>query len=763
MNLNRQKVLDQLERTRQYVDDTDLLISEDERSTIHESLDNCVRYARYGRYHVTTLGLFSTGKSTLLNAMLEDRILPSADVPVTAITTEIYFSEKDSIFIPMESVPEDVLQNFSKGLESFPGANKAAVVTTLERDGEQCKGIGAILDSHDSDLILKIISELTSQQSRNKAPFDLLKNLLDTNHDLGIWLSISTMPNWLKDIVLTDVPGTGSTDENHEIVINKIIPNSQLVLYLIESSKPGSAIDKSFSNRISNTYHRKIFYILNKIDQQNSDELSDSLDLVKRGVPEVLQDGDKPEFLCVAGLYALVANEVKKEKMSLNEVLNDVKINLNQLLIDPSFLSSKEDQRINALAAFLHKKSNFDVLKNRIEEYLKYENKEIAIEQQASSLIRSILTVLSRSCNNSVRILESDTTVEELREKKDAAHELRIRYSHEAEIILNDYLNSALDKNTGLEAILNGLLSSIPVEVSQTLSEKLEDPSNYKYLTKKENLQSWLTKELQSRVEGVIRNLNAEINKRYYHLLEQLSPILKKIDDESLANSIDSIAFSHVSDTTATNAPHVVGGAVAGGVLFGGGAWVLTSALGFGASTAAIATPAAGLAGTFAALGFDTLAAWSASAGFGALATTTTTTTTLWGLSAVGFFVPVVGVGAAAAAIVALLIFNKKWKKKQIVEKTEELLKKIVLTGGVIDKKQIVSVSCKMCESINKTVSNSAETIKEKIKTRLKQMNEEEEKIIEEFKSASELKKQKIERISQLNQTLELFDKELQR
>ena len=78
MNIDRNKIVEKLEQTRKYVVDPDLLIAEDQRSGLNEALDNCVRYAKYGRYHVTTLGVFSTGKSTLLNAMLEDRLLPAA-------------------------------------------------------------------------------------------------------------------------------------------------------------------------------------------------------------------------------------------------------------------------------------------------------------------------------------------------------------------------------------------------------------------------------------------------------------------------------------------------------------------------------------------------------------------------------------------------------------------------------------------------------------------------------------------------------------
>lgn len=258
MTINRTQIIEQLEQARKYVNEPELSVSKSQRDSLNESLDKCVHYAKYGRYHVTALGVFSTGKSTLLNAMLEDKILPAADLPVTAITTEIYYSDKTSFFIPAEKISEEVLEDFRSGIASFSGRTEVEIVNSLQRDGETVSGIGGILAEHNSGLIYEIIMELTSQQRRSQGPFAALKALLDSNHNLTLWLGISTLPTWLRDIVLTDAPGTGSIDDGHEIIINKVIPESQLVLYLIESARVGSAIDKRFCDRVSNTYHRKI-------------------------------------------------------------------------------------------------------------------------------------------------------------------------------------------------------------------------------------------------------------------------------------------------------------------------------------------------------------------------------------------------------------------------------------------------------------------------------------------------------------------------
>lgn len=755
MNIDRSKIIEKLEHTRKCVVDPVLVIAEDQRSDLNEALDKCVHYAKYGRYHVTTLGVFSTGKSTLLNAMLEDRLLPAADVPVTAITTEIYYSEQTSIFIPMENVTEEILADFKHGIDALGSQTKVDVIDSLQRDGETVAGVGGTLDVHDSALLYKILDELTSQQRRNQEPFARLKGELDSNHDLTLWLGISILPDWLRDIVLTDAPGTGSIDDSHEIVINKIIPESQLVLYVIESAKAGSAIDKRFCDRVSNTYHRKIFYVLNKIDQQNNDERADALDQAKRCMPDVVADGEKPEFLNVAGLYALIANELGAGKISINEVLNDRKINLNLLLVNPAWMKSDEAAKKKLLVEFLLQTSNFKPLRARIEEYLKFENKDIAISQHANATIADVASIIVHGCDNSLRVLNSDSTLEELRKKKDDAHDLRCKYKEEADAIIRDYQCSVLDRNMGLGAAITGLLSPVPDEIACRLKETLQDAESYRTLQKKEGLQKWLKKELQDCIADVVRKIDNDLNKRYAHLLEQLSPILKKIEDGSLANTLSSIQVQEEISADATNAPRVAASAAAGAVALGAGAWALT-ALGVGVSTVVTGT---GLAGTLAGWGFTTLSTWSAGISLG----TVGTSTTFFGLSAAGFFIPVVGVGIAAGTIIALCVFGKKWKIDTMVSKTKEQLEKIVLRGGIIEKEEIVPVAVKMRNLVEEAIQSSKENITKKIENRLRQMDEEENKLLEEFEKASEIKKKKINKIEQLRNDVTRMGADAQR
>ena len=47
-----------------------------------------------GSFHVSVLGEFKRGKSTLVNALLAEDVLPTGVLPLTAVATEISFGER---------------------------------------------------------------------------------------------------------------------------------------------------------------------------------------------------------------------------------------------------------------------------------------------------------------------------------------------------------------------------------------------------------------------------------------------------------------------------------------------------------------------------------------------------------------------------------------------------------------------------------------------------------------------------------------------
>lgn len=751
----RQAVISELENVRKYANDPLLIISDGERKKINESIDISARYAQYGRYHVTALGVFSTGKSTLLNAMLGAGYLPSADLPTTAITTEIYAASFSSFFIPLNNAPENVARDFKECLESHFRDDGISFIDYIERDGEKVAGLGGKFSKSSSQIFSKIIRELTDQQQRNTAPFLELKKILSKEHNLTLWLGIEDLPEWLQDIVLTDAPGTGSIEDSHEIVINKIIPESQLVLYLIEAEKAGSAIDKSFSDRVSNSYHRKMFYVLNKIDRQTSDDLLDAIDAAKRSVPEVKSKDAVPEFLTVSGLYAYTSMALKSGEMTLDEVCDGSKVNLSKLLVSREWRQCPENGQTALASSFLFEKSNYEALQKRIEDYLKHENKELAIVQQAQNCILNTATIIIANCQNAINVLRSDKSIEELKAKSEECHSRRESYARDAKRIITEFRNSLKDRNTGVATTIRGMLSGAPNEITSKLATALQNDYTYNEFKKDQDgwLKKWLTKELSALSDDVKVKLLTYLEKNYQGLANNLRPIIGKLGKCTLGetiididgNSLNQSDFdiSPTGQATAITAGGIATGTAVGGLAFLVGAASITT-------TSTVFVPATGAAA------WPVIGGLMASLGFGTAATTTTVATTsapmLFGLTCFPVLAIAGAVGLAAAAIIVYMRFGniKDWKIKKITEKVNNLLNIVILDGGEIEGQHHESLAAEQNKRITEFIDVTTHKIEDQLDECLRQLDETEQDLLKQVSLHTEERERRCRAIEKI-------------
>jgi len=60
-----------------------------------------------GRFHLAVLGQFKRGKSTLINALLGEALLPSSVIPLTAIPTLIFHGNRRCVRVRFQGDRED--------------------------------------------------------------------------------------------------------------------------------------------------------------------------------------------------------------------------------------------------------------------------------------------------------------------------------------------------------------------------------------------------------------------------------------------------------------------------------------------------------------------------------------------------------------------------------------------------------------------------------------------------------------------------------
>lgn len=171
---------------------------------------------------ISVFGQFKRGKSTLINSILREDILPVGIIPVTSVITKIFYG------------------------------NKSAAVY-LE----------------DSEEPLKIdFQELPNYVNEQNNPENIKK---------VISVEISTQAEFLKDgITLVDTPGVGSIHKNNTEAANLFINQSDAVIFLLSVDSPINEIERDFLIEVKN-FNRKIYFAVNKIDLISNEDLNEFL------------------------------------------------------------------------------------------------------------------------------------------------------------------------------------------------------------------------------------------------------------------------------------------------------------------------------------------------------------------------------------------------------------------------------------------------------------------------------------------------------
>lgn len=214
-------------------------------------------------FSIVIVGEFSVGKSTFLNALMGEKILPSYSDETTATVTFLRHKNK--------------ADNQQKGCVFY------------------ADGSSEDIDSIETDVISKYVS------TRSDIPVAATVNHLDLYLD---------SPFLDGNITLVDTPGLNGTADGHREITEAQIMKSNVCLFMFSADRPGGKSEFEFLSQIK-TKANKIIFVLNKIDQIKTGE-NESCEKVAENMlknygrifPEAT---DMPEFWCISAYQALVA------------------------------------------------------------------------------------------------------------------------------------------------------------------------------------------------------------------------------------------------------------------------------------------------------------------------------------------------------------------------------------------------------------------------------------------------------------------------
>jgi tRNA U34 5-carboxymethylaminomethyl modifying GTPase MnmE/TrmE len=199
-----------------------------------------------GQFHLAVLGQFKRGKSTLLNALLGQDILPTAIVPATAIPTWI-----------------------STGLTARVQVDFANAARIEEIANTDAAGV--------SNFLSQFVTESNNPKNR-----------------LGVSKVRLEYPSSILTggLVLIDTPGIGSTFQHNTKTTLDFLPQCDAALFLVSVDPPITGTEIEFLRQVC-AHVSRVFFALNKVDYLSSSQVEESVQFFRKAIIE--QAGVPPD------------------------------------------------------------------------------------------------------------------------------------------------------------------------------------------------------------------------------------------------------------------------------------------------------------------------------------------------------------------------------------------------------------------------------------------------------------------------------------
>ena len=338
-------------------------------------------------------GQFKTGKSTCINAMLGEDILPAYSTPCTAVITELNYSDHPSAELffkeKIDNIPEDLCdkaKNHIKNDLSIKGKVEPLHISNSEHFADELE-----------DYLVIPMSTKEQGESVSESPYSLCKLF---------W----PLELCKQDVEIIDSPGINEAEQRDETTMS-YIPKVDMVIHVLTALQIYSKADEAFDNDIQSYGNPPVVFLTNRFDQLNSDR---ERERIKEYVFNKLQLDKKTSFgknavLFVSGLKALEARNSNNEKefvesgfSSFENILSEI-ISSERGKIKFGHIKSIADN----LEAFA--KNRIDVLRN----LLSKDSSELKKKFESNQKVFKELEERSELINNKI-VKELDSLQKEL-------------------------------------------------------------------------------------------------------------------------------------------------------------------------------------------------------------------------------------------------------------------------------------------------------------------------------------------------------------
>jgi GTP-binding protein EngB required for normal cell division len=193
----------------------------------------------HGLFHLAVLGQFKRGKSTLLNALSGESILPMGVLPLTAAPTLIQYGPHPKITVRFRN---------GRPPEEFTDPSTLELTSRLSR----------FVTEEGNPKNIHGVSEVDV-----KLPSPLLR----------------------EGVVLIDTPGIGSTHRHNTLATLNFLQQCDAALFLVSADPPITEVELDFLKQVREKVPR-LFFVLNKIDYLDEQERKQALSFYQKVLTE---------------------------------------------------------------------------------------------------------------------------------------------------------------------------------------------------------------------------------------------------------------------------------------------------------------------------------------------------------------------------------------------------------------------------------------------------------------------------------------------
>lgn len=427
-----------------------------------QKIDRQINNLNSGVFKIMIVGEFSTGKSTFINYLLDEKVLPTAIKPTTATINLIKYGSEKKVFV-----------------HYFEDSNSVTRGKPIEIPIEELSKYSTSLndDSNQVSKNIKLVEVLY--------PNKYCKN----------------------GVEILDTPGLNSVYEHHERATNEYLPNGNCGIMLFNA---GQFLTKSESDylKIFKKYLNKMFFVVNKVDLVDQDELKDTLPFWKDQLKQILGDASEIRLYPVS---AKSVNDSENGAAMMKEFLNDFE----------AFLISDEKAKEIIFPPIMNSRNE---IRGILEEVaLKYESLKFSpteFEEKLKNNIPKLDRAKRRKTELEKFIYERSRYLAE-------------KIKNEYELVSRNISDEVKESIIGWESDLAKLKEELPQIIKQKSTSLV-----FEFQTKIERELSELSKDISSRV----RDLHEELVEFKTSIVAEESDIthaMIKLKDANVSEEMD--------------------------------------------------------------------------------------------------------------------------------------------------------------------------------------------------------------------------------